>query len=130
MSFRRWLVISGWLARRCSNSFIFQRNTTSSSIALSASITKRSSASSLLAHFATSAVTLFSSLPGRDRLSRPCYENSRGVAMPEPDVVGSSSLSIAEILAKLGTDAKTGLNLALILVAIRYEEAEERQNLT
>jgi len=30
--------------------------------------------------------------------------------MPEPDVVGSSSLSIAEILAKLGTDAKTGLN--------------------
>ena len=50
--------------------------------------------------------------------------------MPEPDVVGSSSLSIAEILAKLGTDAKTGLNLALILVAIRYEEAEERQNLT
>jgi len=30
--------------------------------------------------------------------------------MPEPDVVGSSSLSIAEILAKLGTDPKTGLN--------------------
>jgi len=30
--------------------------------------------------------------------------------MPEPDIVGSSSLSIAEILAKLGTDAKTGLN--------------------
>ena len=30
--------------------------------------------------------------------------------MLEPDVVGSSSLSIAEILAKLGTDAKTGLN--------------------
>ena len=30
--------------------------------------------------------------------------------MPGPDVVGSSSLSIAEILAKLGTDAKTGLN--------------------
>src|SRR6266513_6363164 len=30
--------------------------------------------------------------------------------MPEPDVVGSSSMSIAEILAKLGTDAKTGLN--------------------
>jgi len=30
--------------------------------------------------------------------------------MPGPDVVGSSSLRIAEILAKLGTDPKTGLN--------------------
>src|SRR5438067_4837591 len=32
--------------------------------------------------------------------------------MPEPDVVGSSSLSIAEILAKLGNPPKTGLNAA------------------
>jgi len=30
--------------------------------------------------------------------------------MPGPDVVGSSSLSIAGFLAKLGTDPKTGLN--------------------
>jgi H+-transporting ATPase len=30
--------------------------------------------------------------------------------MPGPDVVGSSSLSIAEVLSKLGTDPKTGLN--------------------
>jgi len=42
------------------------------------------------------------------------YKLSPGVVMPTSDLAGSSSFTIAEILAKLGTDPKTGLNPAQV----------------
>jgi hypothetical protein len=62
-----------------------------------------------MAHFAAAAVSFFSGLRGPDELSRPLGNVSRRVVMPT-DLTRSAISTVAEILAKLGTDSKTGLN--------------------
>src|SRR5262245_30087774 len=66
-----------------------------------------------MAHSAVSVVgSFFSSLGDGVKLSRVPGKDAGELFMPSSDIAESSNSSVAEVLAKLGTDPKTGLSSA------------------